>query len=296
MSMESRLLMLQTHPRYSVGFGIALSLVERNIRCWYQKQKKKVQALLEWVTLLVSVFARVNLRALSSNSHSASALSHSASAQPQRPPWRVKVRVPHAVPKPKVIRVNLRSLDDAWVCGLEGFFSFFFKQNILTGVSQARLLCPWNSPGKNTEVSCCCSVTQSCPILCNPMDCRTPGFPFTVSWSLLKLMSIELMMPFDHLLLCCSLLLLPSIFPRIRVLPHELALCIRWPKYWSFSISPSSEPQGSFPLALTGLISLLSKGLLRVFSHTTVQKHQFFGAQPSLWFNCYIHTWLLKKP
>ena len=106
-------------------------------------------------------------------------------------------------------------------------FFFFFKQNVLTGISQARLLCSWNSPGKNTEVSCCCSVTQSCPTLCYPMDCRTPGFPFTISWSLLKLMSIELMMPSDHLLLCRSLLLLPSIFPSIRVLPNEMALCIR---------------------------------------------------------------------
>ena len=99
-------------------------------------------------------------------------------------------------------------------------------------------------------------------------------------------------MPSDHLLLCCSFLLLPSIFPSIRVLPNELALCIRWPKYWSFSISPSNEPQGSFPLALTGWISLQSKGLSRVFSNTTVQKHQFFGAQPSLWFNLYVHPYM----
>ena len=133
-------------------------------------------------------------------------------------------------------------------------------------------------------------------LFATPMDCRMPGFSFTISWSLLKLMSIELMMPSDHLLLCRSLLLLPLIFPSIRVLPNELALCIRWPKFWSFSISPSNEPQGSFPLALTGLISLLSKGLSRVFSNTTVQKHQFFGAQPSLWFNCYIRIWLLEKP
>ena len=175
-----------------------------------------------------------------------------------------------------------------WVRGF--LFFFFFKQNVLTGVSQARLLCPWNSPGKNTEVSCCCSVTQLCPTLCNPMDCRIPGFPFTLSWSLLKLMSIELMMPFYHLLLCCSLLLLLSIIPNIKVFSNELALCIRWPKYWSFSISPSNEPQGSFPLALTGLVSLLSKGLSRVFSHTAVQKHQFFGAQPSSQSNSHIHT------
>ena len=88
---------------------------------------------------------------------------------------------------------------------------------------------------------------------------------------------------------CCPLLLLPSIFPSIRVFSSELALLIRWPKYWSFNISPSSE--------YSGLISLQSKGLLsRVFSSTTVQKHQFFDAQPSLWSNSHICTGLLEKP
>ena len=77
---------------------------------------------------------------------------------------------------------------------------------------------------------------------------------------------------------------------------------IRWPKYWTFSfnISNSNEYSDRFPLGLTGLISLRSswesKGLSRVFSNTIVQKHQFFGAQTSLWSNCHIHTWLLKKP
>ena len=67
---------------------------------------------------------------------------------------------------------------------------------------------------------------------------------FIISWSLLKLMSIELVMPSNHLVLCCPLLLLPSIFPSIRVFSNELALCIRWPKYWSFNISPSNEYSG----------------------------------------------------
>ena len=67
---------------------------------------------------------------------------------------------------------------------------------------------------------------------------------FTISWSLLKLMSIELVMPSNHFVLCCPLLLLPSVFPRIRVFSNESALCIRWPKYWSFSISPSNEYSG----------------------------------------------------
>ena len=71
-----------------------------------------------------------------------------------------------------------------------------------------------------------------------------PSLSFTVSWSLRKLMSIELVMPSNHLILCHPLLLLPSIFPSIKVFSNELALCIRWPKYWSFSISPSNEYSG----------------------------------------------------
>ena len=119
---------------------------------------------------------------------------------------------------------------------------------------------------------------------------------FTISQSPLKLMSIELVMPSNYLILCHLLLLLPLIFLTIRAFSNESVLCIRWPQYWSFSfsISPSNEYSG-FPLRLTGLISLQSKGISRVFSKITVQKHQFFGAQPSLWFNSHIHTWLLEK-
>ena len=119
---------------------------------------------------------------------------------------------------------------------------------------------------------------------------------FTISQSPLKLMSIELVMPSNHLIICRLLLLPPSIFPSIRVFSKGSVLCIRWPKYWSFSfsISPSNEYSG-FPLRLTGLISLQSKGISRVFSKITVQKHQFFGAQPSLWSNSHIHIWLLEK-
>ena len=102
----------------------------------------------------------------------------------------------------------------------------------------------------------------------------------TNSRSLLKLMSIELVMPSNYLFLCCSLLLSPSIFPSIRVFSNKSALHIRWPQYWSFSfsISPSSEYSGLISLGWTGWIPFLSKGLSRVFSNTTVQKHQFFGA------------------
>ena len=114
-------------------------------------------------------------------------------------------------------------------------------------------------------------------------------------WSLLKLTSIALVMPFNHFIFCRPLLLLPSVFPTIRAFSNELAFCIRWIKSWSFSISLSMNIQGWFLLGLTGLI-LLSKGLSGVFSSTTVQKHQFFGAQPSLCSNSHNYTWLLEKP
>ena len=120
---------------------------------------------------------------------------------------------------------------------------------------------------------------------------------FTISWGLLKLMSIDSVMPSNHLILCCPLLLLPSVFPSIRVFSNELALRIRWSEYWSFSfsISPSNDIQGWFPLYLTGLM-LQSKGLSKISSSTTVRKHQLFGAQPSLWSKSHIRTWLLEKP
>ena len=127
---------------------------------------------------------------------------------------------------------------------------------------------------------------------------RQASLSITNSQSLPKPMCIESVMPPNHLILCYPLLLLPSIFPSIRVFSNESALHIRWPKYWSFSFStsPSNDYSGWFPLGWTGLMSLLSKTLSRVFSNTTVRKHQFFGAQPSLWSNSHIHTWLLEKP
>ena len=142
------------------------------------------------------------------------------------------------------------------------------------------------------------SVAQSCPTLCDPIDLAACQISLSITnfWSLLKLMSIKLVMSSNHLILCRPLLFLPSIFPSIRVFSNESVLCIRWPKYWSFSISPSNEYSGWFPWGLTGLISLQSEGLSRVFSNTTVQNHQFFSAQLSLWSNSHIHTWLLEKP
>ena len=113
---------------------------------------------------------------------------------------------------------------------------------------------------------CCCSVTKSCPTLCHPMDCSSPGLPFfTVSRSLFRSMSSESVMPSSHLILCCPFLLLPSIFPSIRVFSNESALHIRQPKYWSFSfsISASNEYSGLISFRMDWLDLLAAQGTLR---------------------------------
>ena len=176
------------------------------------------------------------------------------------------------------------------------------------GLWPSRLLCPWDSPGKNTRVGCHTlfhgiSPTQGsnlCLLGLLLWQCTTPWFqpakaltssvqwlspvqlfaiPWTAahqaslsianSWSLLKFMSIESVMPSNHLILCCPLLLSPSIFPSIRVFYNESVLHIKWPKYWSFSFSITlpMNIQDWFPLGWTGWISLLSKGLSRLFSN-----------------------------
>ena len=113
----------------------------------------------------------------------------------------------------------------------------------------------------------------------------------TNSQSLLKFMSVVLVMPSNHLILCHPLLLPPSVFPSIKVFSNESILCIRWPKYWSFnfSISPSNEYSGLISFRMDWMDLLKSKGLARVFSNTTVQKHQFFTVQFSLYSNSHIH-------
>ena len=110
-----------------------------------------------------------------------------------------------------------------------------------------------------------------------------------------QFMSIKLVVLSNHLILCCVCLLLPSIFPSIG-LCQRAGLRIRWPKYWNFRISPSNEYLGliSFRIDWFDLLAV-QETLKRVFSSTTVWKHQFFGAQSSLWSNYYIHSWLLKK-
>ena len=109
------------------------------------------------------------------------------------------------------------------------------------------------------------SVTQSCPTLCNPMDCSTPGFSVHHQLPELTQTHVHLVnVPSNHLILCCSLLLVPSIFPSIRVFSNESALCIRWPKYWSFSfsISPSNEYSGLISFRMDWLDLLAVQGTL----------------------------------
>ena len=128
------------------------------------------------------------------------------------------------------------------------------------------------------------SVAQSCLTLSDPMDCSTPGLPVHHELpELLKLMSIKSVMPSNHLILCRHLLLPPLIFSSIRVFSNKLVHHIRWPKYWNFtfSISPFNEHAGLISFRMDWLNLLQSKRLSRVFFNTTVEKHQFFGAQLS---------------
>ena len=136
------------------------------------------------------------------------------------------------------------------------------------------------------------SVTQLCLTLCDPMNRSTPGLP--VHHQLLEFPQthVESVMPSSHLILCRPLLLLPPIPPSIRVFSNESTLRMRWPSTGvSASASfPPKKSQGWSPSEWTGWISLQSKGLSRVFSNTTVQKHQFFSAQLSSQSNSHIHT------
>ena len=113
---------------------------------------------------------------------------------------------------------------------------------------------------------------------------RQASLSITNSRSPPKPMSIESVMPSSHLILSHPLLLLPSIYPSIRVFSNESALRMRWPKCWNFSfnISPSNEHPGLISFGMDWLDLLAVQGTLRVFSNTTVQKHQFFGTQLSL--------------
>ena len=130
------------------------------------------------------------------------------------------------------------------------------------------------------------------------MAAHQASLSFTTSWSLLKFMSIELVIPANHLILCGPLFLLPIIFPSIRIFSKESALYNRWPKYWCFSFSLSISNQINiedwFPLNWL-VWSPCSLRDSQVFFITVIWEYQFFSAQPSLWSSCHHHTWLLEK-
>ena len=126
------------------------------------------------------------------------------------------------------------------------------------------------------------SVAQLCPTLWpHGLQACQASLSITNSWSLLKLMSIQSVMPSNLLILCCPLLLLPSIFSSTRVFSNESALCIMWPKYWSFSFS--NEYSGLISFRIHWLDLLAVERDSRVFSNTTVQKHQFFSIIAVQW-------------
>ena len=147
---------------------------------------------------------------------------------------------------------------------------------------------------------CCCSITKLCLTLCDPMDCSTPGFP--VFHYLLEFSQTHVHWVSGAYPTISSSVTLSSSCPQSFPASGSFTmshLFISGSQTIGTSASASGLPmniQGWFPLGLIGLISLLSKRLSKVFSGTTVQKHQFFGAQPSLWSNSHIHTWLLEKP
>ena len=134
-------------------------------------------------------------------------------------------------------------------------------------------------------------VADSCRVTPWTAACQA-SLSIANAWSLLKLMSIVSVMPSNCLILCCPLLLLPSVFPRIRVFSNESVLCIRRPKYWSFSftITPSNEYSGLISFRINWFDLLAVQGTLKSVLQHSVQKHQFFSAQLSLWSNSHTYT------
>ena len=131
------------------------------------------------------------------------------------------------------------------------------------------------------------------------MDCSTPGFPVPHHlWSMPRFMSIAMVMPPNHLILWCPLLLLPSVFASIRVFSNEWTVCIRWPKYGSFSfiISPSNEYSGLTSLKIDWFDLLAVWETFRSLSSTRVLRNQFFVILPSLWSISHNHMWSLGRP
>ena len=139
-----------------------------------------------------------------------------------------------------------------------------------------------------------------CPVAASSLlpwtAARQASLSFTISQILLKFISIESVMLSNHLILCSPLVLLPSIFPSIRVFSNELALHMRYLKCWNFSISPSNECSRLISFSIDWFDLLADQETLESFPSTTVWKHQFFSTQPSLWSNSHICTWPLEKP
>jgi len=154
--------------------------------------------------------------------------------------------------------------------------------------SETRQECPLLPLFSSVQFS---SVAQLCLTLCDPMN-RSTSLSITNSRSSLRLMSIESVMPSSHLILCCSLLLLPPISPSIRVFSNESTLCMRWPKYWnfSFSIIPYKERPGLISFRMDWLDLLAVQGTLKSLLQHHRSKHQFFGTQLSSQSNSHIHT------
>ena len=147
-----------------------------------------------------------------------------------------------------------------------------------------------------TTVCCYCSVAPLCLTVTPWTAALQASLSFTISLSLLKLLSVKSMVSSNHLILCCPLLL-PSVFPSIRVFSNVqlFASCGQSIGASASASVPPKSIQGWFPLRLTGLIFLLSKGLSRVFFSTTVEKRQFFSTLPSLLSNSHNHTWPLER-
>ena len=140
---------------------------------------------------------------------------------------------------------------------------------------------------------CCfyCSVAKSYPALCHPMECSSQAsLSFTIFQSWHKLMSIESVVLSKHLILCFPLLLLPTVFPSIRVFSNKLVLCIRWPKYWSFSFSPSNEYSGLISFRINWFDVLAVQGTLKSLVQHHSSKASILSAQPSSCSNSHIHT------
>ena len=165
----------------------------------------------------------------------------------------------------------------------------YIKNKKLPGVNITKYLLKPQIWSHSVQFS---SVAHSCLTLCYSMNRSTPGLPITNSRGLLKLMSVKSVMPSSHLILCRPLLLLPPIPPSIRVFSNESTLCIRWPKYWSFSfrISPSNEHPGLISFRMDWLNLLAVQGTLKSPPTPQFQKHKFFGAQLSSQSNSHIHT------